>query len=241
MGQKGCRFSLFLFSPVQANLALSPTALLPSPKSPEVKLQPAAPLSPTTPCSPCSPLSPLSPLSPRSPVLKPSHPSSEDEDPVSFDSPPEGTTLPSINKTRARLSFKRRPPTRQHRRSAGEEGGALGSALSPCELDSPKENGDGDGDQVFDDPAEEAECRPKEDKDRDCDKTEDGETKDPQEEEKEEEEEEEEGGQNLETLKEEREPSESGPAEENDGSSMKAEDDKEEMPQEEQQEGGERV
>ncbi|XP_030008307.1 capZ-interacting protein isoform X2 [Sphaeramia orbicularis] len=226
---------------LQANLALSPTALLPSPKSPEVKLQPAAPLSPTTPCSPCSPLSPLSPLSPRSPVLKPSHPSSEDEDPVSFDSPPEGTTLPSINKTRARLSFKRRPPTRQHRRSAGEEGGALGSALSPCELDSPKENGDGDGDQVFDDPAEEAECRPKEDKDRDCDKTEDGETKDPQEEEKEEEEEEEEGGQNLETLKEEREPSESGPAEENDGSSMKAEDDKEEMPQEEQQEGGERV
>ncbi|XP_073347042.1 capZ-interacting protein [Pagrus major] len=139
---------------LQANLALSPTALLPSPKSPEVKLQPA-PLSPTTPSSPLSP------------TLQPSHQSSEEEDGVSFSNPPEGTPLPSFNKTRARLSFKRRPPTRQHRRSAGEE------ALSPCELYSPKENGDTD--QVLDSPAEDAEYGQKEaeGKDRDCENTED--------------------------------------------------------------------
>ncbi|XP_029372948.1 capZ-interacting protein isoform X2 [Echeneis naucrates] len=129
---------------LQANLALSPTALLPSPKSPEPKLQPAT-LSPITPCSPVSPLSP---------ALRPSQLSSEEEDPVSFDGPPEGTPLPSFNKTRVRLSFKRRPPTRQHRRSAGEEPGALGST---CELHSPGENGDKDA--VFDSPVEEAESR----------------------------------------------------------------------------------
>ncbi|KAM9853715.1 capZ-interacting protein isoform 2-T2 [Aulostomus maculatus] len=128
--------------PLQANLALSPTALLPSPKSSEVKLQPG-------------PLSPTTPRSPLSPTLRPSQLSSEDEDPVSFDSPPDGAPLLSINKTRARLSFKRRPPTRQHRRSAGEEARACGSGLSPCELHSPKENGDRD--QVFVSLGEEAE------------------------------------------------------------------------------------
>lgn len=75
--------------PLQADLALSPTALLPSrTKSPEAKLQPA-PLSPTTRCCPQSPLSP---------TQRPSHPSSEEEDAVSFDVPPEGAALPSINK-----------------------------------------------------------------------------------------------------------------------------------------------
>ncbi|XP_061576419.1 capZ-interacting protein isoform X2 [Cololabis saira] len=129
---------------LQANLSLSPTALLPSsPKSPEVKLQPA-PLSPTTPCSPLSP------------TFRPSRQSSEEEDPISFESPPEGTPLPSFNKTRARLSFKRRPPTRQHRRSAGEEVAAASGDLSPSELDVPKENGDKD--QVFNNLTEEAEC-----------------------------------------------------------------------------------
>lgn len=79
--------------------------------------------------------------------------------------------------TRARLSFKRRPPTRQHRRSSGEEAGAFGSSLSTCELYSPKENGNQD--QVFDSPAEEDEYRELgslkegEDKDRGCEKTED--------------------------------------------------------------------
>ncbi|KAK1899537.1 CapZ-interacting protein [Dissostichus eleginoides] len=133
---------------LQANLALSPTALLPSPKSPEVRLQP-------TPLSPVVPYSPLT-----------SHLSSEEEDPISFDSPPEGIPLPNFNKTRARLSFKRRPPTRQHRRSTGEEIGAIGGAQSPCELYGPKVNGD----HVVEhgQPAS-----LNEEKDKDCEQTED--------------------------------------------------------------------
>ncbi|XP_074535821.1 capZ-interacting protein isoform X2 [Halichoeres trimaculatus] len=150
---------------LQANLALSPTSLLPSPKNPEVKLQPA----PSSPTSSCSPLSPLSPN------LRSSHQSSEEEEPVSFSSPPEGTPLPSFNKTRARLSFKRRPPTRQHRRSAGEETGLFGNTLSPCELNKPRENGE---DPVFNSPTEEDECRQpaslqEVEEDRDCEKEED--------------------------------------------------------------------
>ncbi|XP_029963793.1 capZ-interacting protein [Salarias fasciatus] len=136
---------------LQANLALSPTALLPSPKSPEVKLQPAPP-------SPTTPRSPLSPLTPLSPGQQPSHLSSEEEEPSGFDGPPDGALLPSINKTRARLSFKRRPPTRQHRRSAGEEAGAFGGGLSQSELCSPEENGDKDRDSEEEE-EEEAEGR----------------------------------------------------------------------------------
>lgn len=56
----------------------------------------------------------------------------------------------SSTQTRARLSFKRRLPTRQHRRSAGEDEGS-----SPCELNSPIENGDEEA--VLKSPAEEEE------------------------------------------------------------------------------------
>ncbi|XP_040903036.1 capZ-interacting protein isoform X2 [Toxotes jaculatrix] len=220
---------------LQANLALSPTALLPSPKSPEVKLQPA-PLSPTTPCSPLSPL-----IS----TLRPSHLSSEEEDPVSFDSPPEGAPLLSINKTRARLSFKRRPPTRQHRRSAGEEAGAFGSGASTCELYSPNENGDKD--QVFDSPAEEAECgqlgslKEAEDKDADCDKTEDQVAKsDPDNKGDPEEEQEAECAQSSEALEDEPQLSEPCPAEQIEGN-VKTEEGHEERPQEAHQEGNDGV
>ncbi|KAA8594024.1 hypothetical protein FQN60_004858 [Etheostoma spectabile] len=254
MGQKGCRFSLFLFSPVEANLALSPTALLPSPKSPEAKLQ-SAPLSPTTPGSPQSPLSP---------TLRPSHLSSEDEDPVSFDGPPEGTPLPSFNKpdtwspipvgvslggspayllvkqaldklaqdapTRARLSFKRRPPTRQHRRSAGEDR-ASGNALSPCELYSPKENGDTVA--VFDyGQLEEAE-----EKDRDWKETEDEVASDPDDSGDSEKEPEQEAqqAQDWEALEEEQQPSEPGAPGQMEGNvETKG---NEEMPQDEHQGG----
>ncbi|XP_053737260.1 capZ-interacting protein [Synchiropus splendidus] len=73
-----------LIERLQANLALSPTALLPPP----------APLSPS---------------------------SEEEEAAAGFGSPPGGAPLPSFNKTRARLSFKRRLPSRKHRRSSGEE------------------------------------------------------------------------------------------------------------------------
>ncbi|XP_008288582.1 capZ-interacting protein [Stegastes partitus] len=197
---------------LQANLALSPTALLPSPKSPEVKLPPA-PLSPTTPCSP---------LSPQSPTLRPPHLSSEEEDRISFDSPPEGTPLPSINKTRARLSFKRRLPTRQHRRSAGEEAGAFGSGLPPSELYSPKENGDEE--QVFDSPTEEEAgqlggLKGAENKEEDCEKTE-VEKSDPEQQEEERE-------QNVEASEEEGEP----PAEQIDGDVKTEEEMLQEAPQ----------
>nr|XP_046245654.1 LOW QUALITY PROTEIN: capZ-interacting protein [Scatophagus argus] len=210
---------------LQANLALSPTALLPSPKSPEVKLQ-QAPLSPTTPSSPLSP------------TLRPSHPSSEEEDPVSFNNPPEGAPLPSINKTRARLSFKRRPPSRQHRRSAGEDGRAF--ALSPCELHSPKENGDKD--QVFDSSPEEAEygqavgLKEAEEKDGDCEKTEDELAKsDPETRGDPEEEQEAEQARSLETLEEEQQ---SCSAEQIEGD-VKTDEGQEEMAQEEHEGGKE--
>ncbi|XP_061074273.1 capZ-interacting protein isoform X2 [Conger conger] len=102
-----------LIEKLQANLALTPTALLHSPKSPEVNHPP----------SPFSPGPAHSPLPPPSPALV-----SAEQAPISFEEPPEGAVLPSINKGRARLSLKRRPPTRQHRKSCGEEEGAAGGA-----------------------------------------------------------------------------------------------------------------
>ncbi|XP_072316790.1 capZ-interacting protein isoform X2 [Eucyclogobius newberryi] len=149
------------------------SALIEKLQSPDVKLQPA-PLSPSSPKSPTTPLSPsLRPLSPQSPGLRPALQSSEEEDPVGFETPAEGIKLPNINKTRVRLSFKRRPPTRQHRRSAGEEPVSPGSAASPCELSNPNENGLSD--QVFDSPAREEAAaigpdqEEAQDIDRDCD------------------------------------------------------------------------
>ncbi|XP_028276011.1 capZ-interacting protein isoform X2 [Parambassis ranga] len=215
-----------IFEKLQANLALSPTALLPSPKSPEVKLQPA----PAPVPAPLSPTSPRSPLTPLSPTLRPSRQSSEEEDPVGFESPPEGNPLPSFNKTRARLSFKRRPPTRQHRRSAGEEAGAFGSSLSPCELYSPKENGDKD--RVLDSPTEEAEneqlggLKKDENKDEDCDKTEDTKVAQSDPDNREDPEEEGERGPGAEALEEDPEPSE--PAD------VQGEEGQEELPLQEQ-------
>ncbi|XP_012686382.2 capZ-interacting protein [Clupea harengus] len=120
-----------LFEKIQANLALSPTAL-----SPEVKLQ-ATPFPPAGPTPPCSP--PCTPLSPTQ--RQPQTQTSEEEVPVSFEQPAEGTPLPNINKCRPRVSFKRRQPTRQHRKSATED-----PELSP----SGEQNGDGA--DVFDEP-----------------------------------------------------------------------------------------
>ncbi len=147
--------------------------------------------------------------------------------------------------TRARLSFKRRPPTRQHRRSAGEEAAAFGSALSPCELQSPKENGDKD--QVFDSPAEEAEfgqppsLKEAEEEDRDCEKTADGVAKsDPDNRGDAEEEQEAEQAQISVNLEEEQQPSGPCPAKQIEGN-VKTEKGQEEMPQEEHQGGNDRV
>ncbi|KAM9811718.1 capZ-interacting protein-like [Syngnathus typhle] len=120
---------------LQANLALSPSTLLPSPKVAEVNRQPdSLPLVAAA-------------TTPLSPTLLPTQLSVEEDEegqgePVGFDSPPEATSLPNLHKTRVRLSFKRRPPTRQHRRSTGEEATLLGRIPSPCQLHSPEANGD---------------------------------------------------------------------------------------------------
>ncbi|KAL1260433.1 hypothetical protein QQF64_008260 [Cirrhinus molitorella] len=118
-----------LIEKLQANLALSPTVLLSPPKSPESKQPPTA----SSLISPCSSLSS---------TLQPTQLSCEDEAPVSFEQPVEGTPLLSINKSRARLSFKRRLPTRQHRKSACEETKWNEGNDSLCEPDSQQQNGD---------------------------------------------------------------------------------------------------
>lgn len=130
----------------------------------------------------------------------------------------------STAQTRARLSFKRRPPTRQHRKSAGDD-----AAVSPCELDKPQENGVED--QVFDGGESGLSADPEEAEDRDCDNTEgegakDGSSVDLQEEQKAE------RAQNLETLEEEEQTSESGPAEPADGADVTEEGHKEEEEEE---------
>lgn len=71
--------------------------------------------------------------------------------------------------TRARLSFKRRPPSRRHRRSAGDEDHASALALTPCELLQPTENGEGE--PVLGGPAEEAGALEAGEKDRNCAQT----------------------------------------------------------------------
>ncbi|XP_027003489.1 capZ-interacting protein isoform X2 [Tachysurus fulvidraco] len=96
-----------LIDKLQASPILLPTILLNSAKSPEGKQQSA--FCPNKPCSP------------QSPTLRPPQQHGDNEVPTSFEQPAEGTILPSFNKSRIRLSFKRRPPTRQHRKSAGEE------------------------------------------------------------------------------------------------------------------------
>lgn len=72
-----------------------------------------------------SPVSPLSPLSPISPVFAPdSHEpkSGGTESSISFDDPAShNNVLQSMNKTRARGSIKRRPPSRAHRKSGVEQ------------------------------------------------------------------------------------------------------------------------
>lgn len=142
--------------------------------------------------------------------------------------------------TRARLSFKRRLPTRQHRRSAGEEAGAFGSSLSPHELYSSHQNGDQD--QAVNSPAEEDQYKQlgglKEAEEKeDCEKAEDKEGKsDPDDEtDPEEEEQTSEQAQSSDALETEQ-PPEICPVEQIEGD-VKAEEEQEEMSQEEHQGG----
>ncbi|XP_026184994.1 duboraya isoform X2 [Mastacembelus armatus] len=100
---------------LQANLVLSPQALLPSPKSPGFR-----PMAPTF-SIPGPTVTTSSTGSPASPVTS----SPQEEGPTSFEAPltvEEGSLLSSINKNRARFSIRRRPPSRHHRKSSsGDE------------------------------------------------------------------------------------------------------------------------
>ncbi|RVE63354.1 hypothetical protein OJAV_G00135310 [Oryzias javanicus] len=106
-----------LIEKLQANLALSPTG--PPLKSPGVR---ATPLTFTPPSPGSALVSAVSLGSPTSPLTSPVI---EEEGPASFEAPPsaaEGTILTSINKARARVSIRRRPPSRRHRKSSsGDE------------------------------------------------------------------------------------------------------------------------
>ncbi|KAM9569191.1 capZ-interacting protein-like isoform 1-T1 [Salvelinus alpinus] len=148
-----------LIEKLQANLALSPCSLLPSPKSPGLRLLPPS-FTPTSPCSPTPPVTtPTSPVS-RAPLPRSL---SEEETPATFEvaaTPTEGSLLPSINKGRARLSIRRRPPSRRHRKSSGEEGdGATGEETPLTTSDNPEakvgEEEKGEGEEVFEKEVEE--------------------------------------------------------------------------------------
>uniref|UniRef100_UPI00398F72E4 capZ-interacting protein-like isoform X1 n=2 Tax=Pristiophorus japonicus TaxID=55135 RepID=UPI00398F72E4 len=102
-----------LIEKLQATLLLSPTALLPGvgPKSPlKSSFSPFA--------------SPVS--TPDSPGAR-SQSSESDGGPVTFDQPTEAEPLHSLHKNRARVSLKRRPPSRRFRRSVTEDTGNSGS------------------------------------------------------------------------------------------------------------------
>ncbi|XP_036806136.1 capZ-interacting protein isoform X1 [Oncorhynchus mykiss] len=150
-----------LIEKLQANLALSPCSLLPSPKSPGLKLLPPS----FTPTSTCSPIPPVTTVTPTSPVSRAPLPRSlsEEETPATFEvpaTPTDGSLLPSINKGRARLSIRRRPPSRRHRKSSGEEGdGVTGEEMPLTTPDDPEakvgEEEKGEGEEVFEKEVEE--------------------------------------------------------------------------------------
>ncbi|XP_078089087.1 capZ-interacting protein-like [Mustelus asterias] len=130
-----------LIEKLQANLRLSPNALLPG----------VGPKSPSKSC--------FSPFA--SPASTPDSPgacsqsSESDGPPVTFDQPTEGEPLHSFHKSRARVSLKRRPPSRRFRRSVAEESNNPGSpeTETPAKNVKPEENGapDEENDDVFGD------------------------------------------------------------------------------------------
>lgn len=135
----------------------------------------------------------------------------------------------AVIQTRARVLLKRRPPTRQHRRSAGEGCGAFGCGLSTCELYCPKENGD----QCLGSPEAEHEqpisLNEAGDEDRDCGKTEKELVEiDPVDKENPEERQAADPAQTPDSLGEEDEPSEPCPAQQTEGD-FQTEEEKEEL------------
>ncbi|XP_071369654.1 duboraya, partial [Centroberyx affinis] len=126
-----------LIEKLHANLALSPSALLPSPKSPGLRLLPPSFIPP----SPCNPVTTVTPtVTPTSPVSAAASHRSEEEGPASFEAPPtatEGSILPSVNKGRARLSIRRRPPSRRNRKSSSGDDVGVATGEKDTPLSSP--------------------------------------------------------------------------------------------------------
>ncbi|KAM7373843.1 hypothetical protein PAMP_006540 [Pampus punctatissimus] len=125
---------------LQANLALSPTALLPSPKSPGFRLLHPAFTMPSPGSTPVTMVTTTSTVNPTSPIAI--SPLTDSEGPTSFEDPPtaaEGSILPSINKGRARHSIRRRPPSRRHRKSSTGEEVGVASEEEDMPLNSPGE------------------------------------------------------------------------------------------------------
>ncbi|XP_059398039.1 capZ-interacting protein-like isoform X1 [Carassius carassius] len=116
-----------LIEKLQASLTLSPTGPPSFSKSPGVLKLPVPSISPGSPSSPSSPPVTVTPK--------------QEETPASFESPTEGTVLKSINKGRARLSIKRRPPSRRHRKSSADEGGDDVDKTASATLDQTTPNG----------------------------------------------------------------------------------------------------
>lgn len=114
-----------LIEKLQASLVLPGSSPIPSPKSPGFRLLPPT-LTPASPGSaPETVVTSSCAVTPTSPVT--ASPATEEEGPTSFEAPPtvtEGSILPSMNKSRARHSIRRRPPSRRHRKSSsGDEVG----------------------------------------------------------------------------------------------------------------------
>ncbi|KAM9781494.1 capZ-interacting protein-like isoform 2-T5 [Syngnathus typhle] len=117
-----------LVEKLQANLALSPAALLPLPMSASFRLPPPL-FKPPTPTAGSPSSTPTSPGPNFTPLA------SEEEGPVSFEAPPaaaaEGCLL-NVSKSRARHSIRRRPPSR-HRAKSGS-GAEVGVATEELDI-----------------------------------------------------------------------------------------------------------
>ncbi|XP_053188066.1 duboraya [Scomber japonicus] len=135
-----------LIEKLQANLALSPTALLPSPKSPGFRMLPAGFVLPAPVSALETTVTTSSTATPTNPVSL--SPATAEELPTSFEEPPtaaEGSILPSINKGRARHSIRRRPPSRRHRKTSSEDDGGVtneGEDTTPTSPTEPTEPND---------------------------------------------------------------------------------------------------
>ncbi|XP_078386753.1 WASH complex subunit 2 isoform X10 [Cetorhinus maximus] len=109
----------------EANLAINPASLLPG-ASPKVAVVTSGSVSPSSP--PGSPLSEA--------TSSASGPAVSDGASVSFDQPMQANTLTNVNKSRARVGQKRRPPTRVARRLAAQQSDEVEDLDQRLEVDS---------------------------------------------------------------------------------------------------------